>query len=65
MLHACKELGVSVDHTLMVGDSRADIQAAKSAGVASVAVTYGYNHGEDIRGSAPDLVIDSLNQLLG
>ncbi|WP_369984614.1 phosphoglycolate phosphatase [Thalassolituus sp.] len=65
VLHACKELGVSVENTLMVGDSRADIQAAKSAGVASVAVTYGYNHGEDIRGSAPDLVIDSLNQLLG
>ncbi|MEC8104092.1 MAG: phosphoglycolate phosphatase [Pseudomonadota bacterium] len=65
VLHACKELGISVENTLMVGDSRADIQAAKSAGVASVAVTYGYNHGEDIRGSAPDLVIDSLNQLLG
>jgi phosphoglycolate phosphatase len=65
VLHACKELGISVDNTLMVGDSRADIQAAKSAGVASAAVTYGYNHGEDIRGSTPDLVIDSLNQLLG
>lgn len=65
VLHACKELGISVENTLMVGDSRADIQAAKSAGVASVAVTYGYNHGEDIRGTAPDLVIDSLNQLLG
>ena len=48
----------------MIGDSRHDIAAAKAAGVATVAVTYGYNHGDDIRNSAPDLVVDSLSELL-
>jgi phosphoglycolate phosphatase len=34
---------------VMVGDSRNDIEAANAAGVRSVCVSYGYNHGEDTR----------------
>lgn len=33
---------LGVDHAVMVGDSPADIGAARAAGVPSVAVTYGY-----------------------
>ena len=33
----------------MVGDSSNDISAANAAGVPSVCVLYGYNHGEDAR----------------
>ncbi len=48
---------------LMVGDSRTDVQAARSAGFQIVCVSYGYNHGEDIRLQQPDAVIDRLDEL--
>ena len=64
LFHACELHNVPPALTLMVGDSRNDIQAARAAGIASAAVTYGYNHGEDIQGSQPDWVISNLLQLL-
>jgi phosphoglycolate phosphatase len=48
----------------MVGDSRHDMAAGKAAGFATVAMTYGYNHGEPISQSAPDALLDSLAELL-
>ena len=36
---------------------------ARAAGFKAVAVSYGYNHGQDIRLSQPDIVIDSLADL--
>ena len=47
----------------MVGDSSVDVKAARAAGFAVVCVSYGYNHGLDIRDSGPDAVIDSLYEL--
>lgn len=53
------------DHAdaVMVGDSKSDINAAKAAGCRVIALTYGYNHGEDIRDYSPDHVIDSFLEL--
>lgn len=55
---------VDKTQTLMVGDSRHDIAAAKAAGVQCVAVPYGYNHGEPIEDFAPDQLVDSLDELV-
>jgi phosphoglycolate phosphatase len=44
----CAALGCSPAHTLMIGDSANDAQAAHAAGCPVVLVTYGYNHGEPI-----------------
>lgn len=63
LLHALSYYQLSAPHALMVGDSSNDIEAAQAAGLASVGLTYGYNHGVDIRDSKPDLVLDSLRQL--
>lgn len=49
---------------LMIGDSRHDVHAARAAGVRVIGVAGGYNHGEDIRIEAPDLVVDGLGELL-
>ncbi len=49
---------------LMVGDSRSDVLSAKSAGVACVGLTYGYNHGVDIALEQPDLVLEHYQSLL-
>lgn len=61
---AClRRLNVAAESAVMVGDSINDIEAAKASRVATVAVSYGYNHGVPILASAPDLHIDSLEEL--
>jgi phosphoglycolate phosphatase len=64
LLHVCKKLDVSVDDTLMVGDSKNDIVAAKNANMQSVGVSYGYNYNEDISTYEPEHVIDDFKTLL-
>ncbi len=61
--YAAEFFKVPAERVLMVGDSRNDVQAARAAGTSVVCVPYGYNHGEDIAGAAPDAVIESLAEL--
>lgn len=63
LLHACKHFGITPDHGVLVGDSSNDVQAARAAGMPVICVTYGYNHGHDIRDSRPDAVVDSLTDV--
>ncbi|WP_286336632.1 phosphoglycolate phosphatase [Hydrogenimonas cancrithermarum] len=65
LLHLCGLLDVPPAHTLMVGDSKNDILAAKAAGIEVVGVTYGYNYGEDIALHAPDAVAERFEEILG
>lgn len=64
LLLACRELGCPAEHSIMVGDSINDVQAARNAGMPVVAVDYGYNHGVPIEESAPDAVISDFADLL-
>jgi len=63
LLHAAAHFGVSADESLMLGDSQSDVKAARAASFQIVCMSYGYNHGEDIRKYEPDAVIDSMVQL--
>lgn len=65
LLHAARQLGVESAAALMVGDSRNDVLAARRAGMQIVCVPYGYNHGEDIRLTEPDAVVEDLRELSG
>ncbi len=48
MLHAaCNDLGLAPDQCIYAGDHLRDIQAAKAAGMPSIACTYGYLHDND------------------
>ena len=64
LLHALQYFDLKPHQAIMIGDSRNDIEAAHAAGMLCVGMTYGYNHGEPITTSKPDLVLDSLQQLL-
>lgn len=64
LLLVCKKLNIQPHELLFVGDSRNDILAAKAAGSVSVGLTYGYNYGEAITLSEPDLVFDHFKDLL-
>jgi phosphoglycolate phosphatase len=63
LLMALGQLGVSVEDALMVGDSKHDVLAARRAGLPVICVPYGYNHGEDIRDSQPDALIERIDEL--
>jgi phosphoglycolate phosphatase len=65
LLHAAAHFGVEPAQALMIGDSVSDVKAARAAGFSIVCMSYGYNHGQDIRTAEPDAVIDSMAELKG
>lgn len=63
LLHAAKKLSCNPQNALMLGDSISDVKAARAADFNIICMSYGYNHGNDIRDSKPDVVIDSMLEL--
>jgi len=63
LLHGAQFFGVEPADAMMVGDSVSDVRASRAAGFQIVCMSYGYNHGRDIRDFHPDAVIDSLIEL--
>ena len=63
LMHVLDQLGAAPGDAVMVGDSHNDVNVAKAAGVATVAVTFGYAHGpvEDL---GADLLIDHFDDLV-
>ena len=64
LLMVLEKLQLSAPELLFVGDSRNDILAAQAAGCCSVGLTYGYNYGEAIALSKPDIIFDHFRDLL-
>lgn len=65
LLHAAAHFGVDPAEALMIGDSVSDVKAARAAGFRIYCMSYGYNHGQDIRDFHPDAVMDSLVEVQG
>lgn len=63
LLHGAEFFGVKPENAMMLGDSVSDVKASRAAGFQIVCMSYGYNHGVDIRDSKPDAVIDSMAEL--
>ena len=63
LIHAASVLEADPKKSLMIGDSVSDVTAARAADFQIVCVSYGYNHGNDIRDTNPDAVVDSLAEL--
>ena len=64
LLHALEALGGKPEETLMVGDSTADMEAGRRAGVKICAVSHGYGKAEEMARFEPDYWIDDLRELL-
>lgn len=60
---ALKKLKVKPNQAYMVGDTDVDILAGKSAGIKTIAVTYGFA-GKEILKHHPDFVIDDIEDLI-
>ena len=58
--HACERLGVASGETLVVGDSRNDVDGARAAGCPVICVPYGYNAGEPVQALDSDAIVASI-----
>lgn len=59
---ACAE-GLAGDAVAMIGDRAEDVLGARSNGITSVAVTWGYGSEEELRRAAPDRLVASVVEL--
>ena len=63
LMEIMDELGVEAERTLMVGDTSYDLQMARNAQVASLAVSYGAHALEDLLPHAPLAHFDQFTKL--
>jgi len=64
ILAALSNLGAEPQDCLMVGDSPADMEAGRRAGVRTCAVRYGYGKPQELTAWQPDFWISDLRELL-
>lgn len=63
VLEALAALQCDPEHTLMVGDTAADIQAGRAAGIKTCAVSYGFGDLQALKKARPDYWIASFDEL--
>ncbi|KZN31515.1 phosphoglycolate phosphatase [Pseudoalteromonas luteoviolacea] len=61
---ACKQLGLTAQEAIMVGDSKSDILAAQNASMPAIALTYGYNQGFDLQELKPEYLCDRFLDII-
>ncbi len=59
-----REFHLSQDETVAIGDTIHDVQAAKSASIQPLAVSYGYTTAEKLEVAEPDLIFKSFYEVL-
>jgi phosphoglycolate phosphatase len=60
MLTACAQLQIPPGATVAIGDSENDALAGRAAGMATLTVPYGYNHGQAVQTIKSDGIVASL-----
>lgn len=63
VLHAADQLEVPVERCLMVGDTTADIYAARSAGARSAGVLCGFGEKDELERAGADLILETTTEL--
>jgi phosphoglycolate phosphatase len=58
-----KRAGIEPAHAIGIGDEVRDIEAARAAGIACAAVTWGYAAPEALRAHRPDLVFERVGDI--
>jgi len=65
LLAAAAKLGVRPETCVYVGDATYDIMAAKAAGMAVIAVTWGAGLPDELQTLTPDAMVNDVNELAG
>lgn len=56
--------GAAVDSAVMIGDTTADVAAARAAGMRAIAVTWGYEDAATLSSAGPDELVNDVASLL-
>jgi len=64
IIECARRLGVPPEHCIAVGDTEPDIAAAKNAGAIVVAVATGQGDRESLSKAGPEIVFDSVTDLI-
>ena len=62
---ALKELGVTAEGAVYVGDSDVDIRTARNCGMPCISVTWGLRDKEFLLQSGAEILVDAPSELLG
>ena len=65
ILTSLAALGARPEDCLFIGDSAADMEAGRRAGVKTCAVRYGYGRPEDLARFQPDYWVDDMREVTG
>ena len=63
LLAICEKLESTPEKSVMVGDSKNDLLAAKAANMDSIALTYGYNQGADLSQFEPTVICNHFSEI--
>ncbi len=61
---ALRKIGVAAHEAITIGDELRDIDAAREAGIAFGAVTWGYTHGAALKAARPDFAFDTFDEMV-
>lgn len=64
VFHILKELGISKEECMYVGDSEVDVQTGKNAGVTNISVTWGFRSKEFLECAGAENIIEKPEELL-
>lgn len=64
VIYATKNLGVTLDDCVYIGDGETDVMTAKNCGIPMIAVTWGFRDRELLQSLEPDYIIDTPNDIL-
>jgi len=63
VLRAMSETGAARERTVMIGDTTFDIETGRSAGVATIGVSWGYHPVRDLEAAGAHLIVDDYADL--
>jgi len=64
LLQACRDMQVSPQQCVMIGDSSNDSEAAQALQMPVALFSNGYNHGQAVERANPDLIYDNFSELV-
>jgi phosphoglycolate phosphatase len=65
VLECCEEARVAPSRTIVVGDTRYDMEMAAAAGAWAIGVGWGYHNEAELIAAGASIVIDSFDDLEG
>lgn len=62
--YTLKQLGISKEECLYIGDSEVDIATGKNAGTKTIGVSWGFREKEELKAAGAEYIIDKAEELL-